>query len=359
MRAGSDDNVVQTLQGKTLKFVLMSNTADASMLMLQTGGFQGQVNVSQAPAVAGDFCADAPRWSFDAGPGGLVVGTGVGVTIGAFAWAYNPPDGDGAPSQVQSYGPGYLANGAVLGFVHREQQGLITSYLTDSGMIAPQGFGITVFTGGDFWVKNNGTTEALVGQKCYANFASGLASFAATASPTAGASVTGSVATQTTTFNGAINGNVLTVSQLVTGTIGLGAILTGGTGVITSTTVVQQLTGGTVGGVGTYLVNFPEQTVTSALLTGTYGLLTVATVGSGTLGVGDVLSGTGGGGLTTGTAIVGLGTGAGGTGTYFVTPSQTVTSTTISAATNVETKWVAMSTGLPGELVKISSHPLG
>jgi hypothetical protein len=151
---------------------------------------------------------------------------------------------------------------------------------------------------------------------------------------------------------------VLTVTALVSGTIGVGAILTGGTGVVTSTQVIQQLTG-TTGGVGTYLVNFAEQTVASALLTGTYGLLNVTVVASGTLGVGDVLSGSGGGGVTSGTQITALGTGTGGTGTYFVTPSQTVTSTTLSAATNVETKWIATSTGLPGELVKISSHALG
>ena len=80
---------------------------------------------------------------------------------------------------------------------------------------------------------------------------------------------------------------------------------------------------------------------------------------TGNFEIGDILSGAGGGGVTAGTAIYGLGTGTGGLGTYYVSPSQTVTSTTISATGNVETKWIAMSTGLPGELVKISDHPLG
>ena len=40
-------------------------------------------------------------------------------------------------------------------------------------------------------------------------------------------------------------------------------------------------------------------------------------------------------------------------------PSQTQGSGTFTAQGNVETKWTAMSTGLPGELVKISSQPLG
>lgn len=54
--------------------------------------------------------------------------------------------------------------------------------------------------------------------------------------------------------------------------------------------------------------------------------LTVTAVTSGTLGVGQTLSGTG---VTGGTTITALGTGTGGTGTYTVSVSQTVGSTTI------------------------------
>ena len=45
--------------------------------------------------------------------------------------------------------------------------------------------------------------------------------------------------------------------------------------------------------------------------------------------------------------------------TYYVNNNTVVSSSTINVVGNVETKWVAMSSGLPGELVKISSHPLG
>lgn len=65
-------------------------------------------------------------------------------------------------------------------------------------------------------------------------------------------------------------------------------------------------------------------------ITGT--TLTVTSVNSGTLAVGDTLSGTGGGGVTVGTIITSFGTGVGGTGTYVVSNSQTVTATTIIAA---------------------------
>lgn len=59
-------------------------------------------------------------------------------------------------------------------------------------------------------------------------------------------------------------------------------------------------------------------------------VLTVTAVGSGTLAVGQQISGTG---VAAGTTITALGSGTGGTGTYTVSASQTVSSTTISAYT--------------------------
>lgn len=56
--------------------------------------------------------------------------------------------------------------------------------------------------------------------------------------------------------------------------------------------------------------------------------MTVSAVTSGTLYVGQAISGTG---VTAGTTITALGTGTGGTGTYTVSASQTVASTTITA----------------------------
>lgn len=57
--------------------------------------------------------------------------------------------------------------------------------------------------------------------------------------------------------------------------------------------------------------------------------LTVSAVASGTLAVGQTISGTG---VTVGTQITGLGTGSGGTGTYTVNNTQTVGSTAMKAA---------------------------
>jgi hypothetical protein len=319
--------------------------------------FPNQVNTQPALAVEGDFASTNPRFTVDAGPGGLVAGPS-GVTVGRFCWFYTGNfDIDDTPQQVSNQMLTAQPNGTtnVTGFVHREQQGLITTYLQASGMLIPAGFPVTVFSGGDFFVKNAGTNEAILGQKAYASFANGTVTFAATGLPTTG-TATGSIGPQTVSFTGSIAGNVLTVSAVSSGTLVAGAILTGGTGIVTNTTITSQLSG-TAGGVGTYAVNVPEQTVASAALTGTYGLLNVSVApASGTLSIGQTLTGSG---VTAGTFITQLGTGTGGLGTYYVSPTQTVGSITLTFAQNVETKWIAMSGGQPGELVKISSHPLG
>jgi hypothetical protein len=74
-----------------------------------------------------------------------------------------------------------------------------------------------------------------------------------------------------------------------------------------------------------------DAVVTGSITTTT---LTVTAVTSGVLAVGQVISGTG---VTPGTTITALGTGTGGTGTYTVSVSQTVASTTISAGPAVVT----------------------
>lgn len=312
-------------------------------------GFQTQVGTQPAPAVAGDFASSNPRWSVDAGPGGLVTGPN-GVTVGRFAW-WNASliDPNGAPIIVNNTG-----SGPVTGFVHREQQALITLYLGNAANVIPGGMPVTLMSGGDFWIKNDGTTEALVGQKAYANFADGKASFAATGAPGTASGSASSIAAGTSSFAGSIAGDVLTVTGAVTGTIYPGTTISG-TGVASGTKILSQLSG-TPGGDGTYAVSIPEQTVASTTISGTYGILTVGGTVAGVFGVGDTLTGTG---ISVTTTITALGTGTGGAGTYIVDVNTVVSSTAITAGTSVETKWIAMSAGLAGELIKISSHTLG
>jgi hypothetical protein len=312
------------------------------------GGFQTAVSAVQAPAREGDFCDSNPRASVNAGPGGLVCGAS-GITIGRFAWWAPPLDVNGTPTVANNFGAG-----APTGFVHGEMQGLNTVYMSNAGMLVPAGFPITLMKGGGFWVKNNGTTEALLGQKAYADLATGKISFGPTGSPATGASVTAAIAASTGSFTGSISGDVLTITAVGSGVAVPGGTLSG-TNVATGTMIVNQLTG-TAGGIGTYRVNIPEQTVASTTISETYGTMTVSAVGSGVLAINDSLSGTN---VVVGTTLTAFGTGTGGTGTYIVNNNTVVGSTTITAASNVETKWFAMSTGLPGELVKMVSQPNG
>jgi hypothetical protein len=327
--------------------------------MSGTGGFQTQAYNQPSMAIAGDFCSQNPYFTFDAGPGGLVAGAPNGVTIGLFAWVYPPDDPDGTGAIVQNNG-----SGPVSGFVLRPgQPGLITQYLADASMVIQQGYEMTLATGGDFWVVNAGTTQALpqspgqAAMKAYANLATGKVTFALTGAPTNEATSTASsIAAASSTFTGSITGNVLTVTSAPTTTLQLGATLTGTAGTIPATTQIVSQLSGSVGGIGTYLLNTPENNYPSGTITATWGILTVGGSVTGTFVVGATLSGTG---VAANTNITALGSGTGGAGTYYVNNNATVPSSTINIVGNVETKWVAMSSGLPGELVKISSHPLG
>jgi hypothetical protein len=313
-------------------------------------GIQSQIGVVPAPAVEGDFASSNPRWNVLSGPGAFVAGPS-GVTIGRFAWASSLyQDADNAPAVINSFG-----SGPVLGFVARNQQGLISNYLQSSGMTIPAGFMVVVHNGGEFWVRNAGSnyvSPPLLGvtQKAYANLADGSVTFGLTATPTTGSLTTSSIAAATAiTGTASISGNVLNVVTLTAGSIQIGAILTGPPGVATGTQIVGQLSG-TPNGVGTYALNIGEQTVPVGALAGTYGVLTV---GGGTAPVpGAILSGSG---VTTGTQVFGQLTST----TFVVSPSQTASSTTITDALNVETKFYAMSGGGAGELIKITSHLLG
>src|ERR1035437_3342189 len=120
--------------------------------MSGTGGFQTQVQAQPAMAVAGDFASANPWFSYDAGPGGLVAGAG-GLTVGRFAWTTLPLDADGTPQIALNSGAGPVA-----GFVQRAMQASIITYLANAGMIILQGQMVTLMNGGDFWVKNEGTT---------------------------------------------------------------------------------------------------------------------------------------------------------------------------------------------------------
>jgi hypothetical protein len=100
-----------------------------------------------------------------------------------------------------------------------------------------------------------------------------------------------------------------------------------------------------------------EQSVAAGTtIGGLYGVITFGTVTGGPFAVGMVLTGTG---VAANTVITDTITGGGTSGTMVTNPNTAVSSTTIVGSSVVETKWYARSTGLNGEVVKISSQPLG
>lgn len=298
-------------------------------------GFQKQVNLNPALAVAGDFASSNPRATVLAGAGGLVAGNG-GVTVAKFAW-------------VGSDGKTVLSRGtaakAPSGFVHREQQGLITTYLGESTMNIPVGLPVVLHNQGDFWAVNAGPGALAVGDAIYATYANGDVAQAAVSS----ASGTGSIGA---TFTATASGTNLTVTA-VTGVISIGETISG-TGVTAGTTIVSQ-TSGTTGGAGVYVTSVAS-TASSATVTSFGDTLTVTAVSSGTFDLGESVTGTG---VPAGAVLSSQVSGAvGGVGTYkiSVAASAYAASTALTAVGGVAaTGWKAGSAAAVGELVKITT----
>jgi hypothetical protein len=306
--------------------------------------FQRTVNQQLAPAVAGDFASADPRASVLAGPGQLVAGAN-GLILARFAWL------DSTYTLASNTGAG-----APAGFAARmgNSDALITAFLAETTMTVTRGLPITLYREGDFWVVNSGTNEVVPNQKAYANNATGLVTFAATGAAPSDFSMTGSVAAGAGSTTGTITDNVMNITAVGSGTVQIGALVTG-TGVATGTRVASQVSG-TPNGVGVYLVTIPGQAVTSTTLTMAHGVLTITAATTGTVHVGDTIAGSG---VVAGTQVTALGTGTGGTGTYIVNDATVVASTTITGAAGTETKWFSASFAAAGELVKMTSWPQG
>lgn len=204
-------------------------------------GFQTQVNAQQAPACAGDFASANPRAAVVSPESGFVAGA-AGVTVGRFAW-------------IQSDGVTVLNTGTGKpdGFIHREQQALISTYLAESGNLIPVGFPVTLMRTGDYYALAS-VSAAAKGEKAYAKFQDGSARFEPTASAPASATITASQAT-----------TALTVSAVGAGALSVGDLVTQASG--TPAYILAQLTG-TAGGTGTYTLSV-SQTVGSGAATAT------------------------------------------------------------------------------------------
>lgn len=313
------------------------------MTQVTNSGFQSIVNRQPAPGQAGDFYGTnmravvlgsnvpygAPGAGGAAAIGQLVAPLG-GLVVGNFAWA---DLNTGAVSQ------GFDPAGQ-LGFLHREEQAIIVTYLGISTYVVNQGFPITLFSQGDFWGQF--AAGAVPGQFVYADPDSGALISSATA-PVSD-SVTASIGAS---FTGVVAANVLTVSAL-TGYLTPGDLVSGA-GVV-AVALGTQLTGPT-GGAGTY--NFVHANVASEAMTTTSAVLDVTAVASGVLGAGDVLIGAG---ITAGTQITGQLTGTtGGVGTYSISVAQGPIAGEAVTSNAVLTNFKVKSPCGAGEVAKISS----
>ena len=120
-------------------------------------GFQSVINQYPAPGVEGGFASTNPHATFLAGEAALVADT-TGVTVGRFAWAVN-----GVASNA--------GTGAPSGFVNRDGQASITTWLGAASNVVQAGREVTLMVAGDFWARTS--TAATRGQKIFASLTTG------------------------------------------------------------------------------------------------------------------------------------------------------------------------------------------
>lgn len=294
-------------------------------------GFPTFVNAYPAPGVAGDFAGANIRASVIIGPNAFVASPG-GVSVGQMAWG-NPTTGIGSS---------YYQTGSFLGFVHRDQQALITTFMGASGVGIVGGDMLTLQAQGDFW--GFFTSGATAGQKVYANPVTGALS----------ANSTGQSVTATISAGGAsVSSGVLTTTDAdVTGTVAVGQVVTSAGSGIPAGTYIASAAGT---GSGTHLWNLANAdgtaipNVSAGSLTWTlygvqetpwyvaqpvtadcsftaslavpaagttYGVLTVSAISSGSLVPGQWISATGLPGTANVQILYQLTGTAGSTGTY-------------------------------------------
>lgn len=101
---------------------------------------------------------------------------------------------------------------------------------------------------------------------------------------------TGYIEPETASITASIAATTMTVTAIGSGTLVAGGTLSDVTAAVAPyTKIVTQLTG-SAGGTGTYTVSI-SQTVGSTTIDETYGQMTISAVASGTIGIGDILSG--------------------------------------------------------------------
>lgn len=113
--------------------------------------FQNQVFVNPAQAIPGDFASSNPM-VYKLASTGKMVADSSGVKIGQFCVL----NADGTVTTV----PGAAPSGGLsrIGFVHREENAQITTFLAESGYTIQPGQPVAAFGTGDFFVNADAIT---------------------------------------------------------------------------------------------------------------------------------------------------------------------------------------------------------
>jgi hypothetical protein len=110
--------------------------------------FQNQVYVQPAIGLPGDFASSNPM-VYKLSSTGRMVADASGVNVGHFAILNN-----GANSGTVTSVPGAApANPEMVGFVHREMNAQIVTFLAESGLVIQPGQPVALFRTGDFLVN--------------------------------------------------------------------------------------------------------------------------------------------------------------------------------------------------------------
>ena len=285
------------------------------------GSFQTRVNLYNPLGVEGDFASANPRASLLTNDGGSLIAGPDGVTIGQFAWV--SADGRTVTNQGQ-----YPAQPD--GFVHRDQQGLLTQYLQAAGTLIPPGFPVTLMRAGDFLDKNAGPSSITRQSTLYASYLDGSLT---TAAGTAG-SVTATLGSTNTASLGAtftaaasVASNQLVVTA-VTGILSVGDTVSG-SGITGGQTITA---GPAAGGAGTYTLS-AVATCTGGTVT-CFGPTIKVTAVSTYISVGDVVAG--GSGFPVGATITAQLSGTtGGVGVYSISAPGTAYTASATGVTTV------------------------
>lgn len=293
-------------------------------------GFQSFVNRELPIGVPGDWAGANIRASVLVGPWALVAPPS-GTTVGVIGWA-NPATG---------LCTNYFQPNSFPGFIHREQQAIITQFLGLATQQIPSGYPVTAQAQGDWFGLFQGGCS--VGNSVYANPTTGALIAGASGAGVSGAITSASLASTGVLTVVTITGTPLTVGQIITGTgVPAGSYIaslgsgSGGAG----TYNLANLDGTAFATVGaeamTYYGQQPVQwlcmesipaaasftaTLAASSGAGPFGVLTVSAVGSGVLVPGQWIqsSGTIPVPLTSNIQILQQLTGTtGSTGTYLV-----------------------------------------